>query len=117
MLPKSFGNQQVNRIGGLRIWLKDVRVLNKKINHPRKSQSNKLSQLQHKPISNFRTPYYPRFVVGLAQVDIGNHLQPMVGSDHKNLFSLFRRMRKENRSQGSGGKQGDIRLTLKIGYF
>jgi hypothetical protein len=86
VLPKSFGNQQVNRIGGLRIWLKVVWVLNKKINHPSKSQSNKLSQLQHKTISNFRTPYYPRFMVGLAQEDIGNHLQLMVGSDHKNIF-------------------------------
>jgi hypothetical protein len=26
-------------------------------------------------------------------------------------------MRKENRSEGTGGKQGEIRLTLKIDYF
>jgi hypothetical protein len=32
-----------------------------------------------------------------------NHLQLMVGSGHKNIFP-YKRMRKENRTQGSGGK-------------
>jgi hypothetical protein len=43
MLPMSFRNRQPNRIGELRIRLKVRIVLNKKINHPRKSQSNNLS--------------------------------------------------------------------------
>jgi hypothetical protein len=56
-------------------------------------------------------------MVGLGQVDLGdNHLQLMVGPDHKNIF-LYKRMRKENRSQGSRGKQGEINLTLKIDHF
>jgi hypothetical protein len=36
----------------------------------------------------------------------------MVGLVHKNLF-LYETMRKENRSQGSGGKQGEINLTFE----
>jgi hypothetical protein len=40
----------------------------------------------------------------------------MVGPDQKNLF-LYNRMRKENRSQGSGEKQGEVSLTLKISHL
>jgi hypothetical protein len=37
----------------------------------------------------------------------------MVGPDHEILyFFLYKRRRKENRSQGSGGKQGEINLTF-----
>jgi hypothetical protein len=55
-------------------------------------------------------------MVDFKQLDLDNHLQLMVGLDHKNIF-LYKRMIKENRSQGSGGKQGDINLTLKITHF
>jgi hypothetical protein len=51
-------------------------------------------------------------MVGLGQVDPGNHVQLMVGPDHKNLFPYVR-MRKENRSHESGGKQGEINLTFE----
>jgi hypothetical protein len=52
VLPKSFVNRQPIRIGSQRIGLKARRVLNKKINHWSKSQSNNLPQLPHKPIIN-----------------------------------------------------------------
>jgi hypothetical protein len=39
----------------------------------------------------------------------------MVGSDRKNLF--FSLEENENRSQGCGGKQGEINFALKIGHF
>jgi hypothetical protein len=39
----------------------------------------------------------------------------MVEPDRKKILS--KRMRKQNRSQVSGEKQGEINLTLKIGYF
>jgi hypothetical protein len=55
-------------------------------------------------------------VVDFKQFGLDNHLQLMVGLDHKNIF-LYKRMIKENRSQGSGGNQGEINLTLKINYF
>jgi hypothetical protein len=71
VLLKRHGNWQPNRICRPRIGIKVIKVLNKKIDHPSISQSNKLSQLQHKPITNFRTPYYPRFEVGLGEVDLG----------------------------------------------
>jgi hypothetical protein len=41
----------------------------------------------------------------------------MVGVDRKNLFFHWETMRKENGSQGSAGKQGEINLNLKIGNF
>jgi hypothetical protein len=55
-------------------------------------------------------------MVDFEQLDQDNHLQLMVGLDHKNIF-LYKGMIKENRSQVCGGKQGEINLTLKIGYF
>jgi hypothetical protein len=55
-------------------------------------------------------------MVDFEELDLDNHLQLMVGLDHKNIF-LYMRMIKENRSQGSGGMQGEINFTLKIGYF
>jgi hypothetical protein len=55
-------------------------------------------------------------MVDFEQLDRDNHLQLMVGLDHKNIF-IYKRMIKENRSEGSGGKQGEINLTLKIIYF
>jgi hypothetical protein len=55
-------------------------------------------------------------MVDFEQLDCDNHLQLMVGLDHKNIF-IYKRMIKENRSEGSGGKQGEINLTLKIIYF
>jgi hypothetical protein len=41
----------------------------------------------------------------------------MVGPDCKNLCLSLGDNEKENRSQGSGGKQGEISLTLKVGHF
>jgi hypothetical protein len=35
----------------------------------------------------------------------------------KIFFFLWETMRKEKRSQGSEGKQGEINLTLKMGHF
>jgi hypothetical protein len=55
-------------------------------------------------------------MVDFKQLDLDNHLQLMVGLDRKNIFR-YKRMIKENGSQGSGGKKGEINLTLKIGYF
>jgi hypothetical protein len=55
-------------------------------------------------------------MVGLGQVDLRNHLQLMVGPDLENLF-LYERMRKENRSGGSGGKQREINLTSENQSF
>jgi hypothetical protein len=40
----------------------------------------------------------------------------MVVLDCINIF-LYKRMIKENRSQGNGEKRGEINLTLNIGYF
>jgi hypothetical protein len=40
----------------------------------------------------------------------------MVGLDHKKILFLYKRKRKENRSQGSGGKQGEMNLILKISH-
>jgi hypothetical protein len=38
----------------------------------------------------------------------------MVGPNHK---KNSKRIRKENRSQGSGGKQEEVNLILKISHF
>jgi hypothetical protein len=66
VLPKRHGKRQPNRIGRPRIGLKVIKVLNKKIDHPSTLQTINLSRLLRKPITNFRTPYYPRFMVGLG---------------------------------------------------
>jgi hypothetical protein len=42
-------------------------------------------------------------MVDFEQLDLDNHLQLMVGLDRKNNF-LYKRMIKENRSQGNGEK-------------
>jgi hypothetical protein len=73
------------------------------------------SQLHRRHITSFRRPF-PRFMVDFEHLDLDNHLQLMVGLYRKNIF-LYKRMIKENRSQGGGGKQGEINLTLKITHF
>jgi hypothetical protein len=58
--------------------------------------TNQSIALQCKPITIFRTPYYPRFMVVLGTGGhMWNHLQLMVGLDHKKIFFFTREREKK----------------------
>jgi hypothetical protein len=87
---KCFRNRTPNRIGRLRIRLRAIRGLKQENKTIIQAYYN-LSRLSCKPVTNFRTSYYPRFMVGLGQVDFdGNHLQLMVGLDCKKIIFFIR---------------------------